>query len=187
MDIIASIIKKIVHLKEKKPENIINIIGGDITYHSGATSTSFSNSHIFVKYITNVYEKNNVYEREKYISSILNKFDWYPPLLYYNDIYHILIFKNVGIPITLKNKPNNLQTQFDKILFDMKSVNVQHNDIKIGEILIDSNKKIYLCDFGWGSVNNRLDCNIGIWNCNSKDKPGGYRDDEKTLERLGLI
>ena len=32
----------------------------------------------------------------------------------------------------------------------MKSVNVQHNDIKIGEILVDENKKIYLCDFGWG-------------------------------------
>ena len=28
----------------------------------------------------------------------------------------------------------------------MKSVNVQHNDIKIGEILVDENKKIYLCD-----------------------------------------
>ena len=33
---------------------------------------------------------------------------------------------------------------------DMESVNVQHNDIKLGELLIDENKKIYLCDFGWG-------------------------------------
>ena len=39
----------------------------------------------------------------------------------------------------------------------MKSVNVQHNDIKFGELLIDENNKLYLCDFGWGSVNNQLD------------------------------
>ena len=59
--------------------------------------------------------------------------------------------------------------------------------IKIGELLIDENKKIYLCDFGWGSVNNNMDCGIGLWACKNIDKPGGYRNDSETLKRLKLI
>lgn len=152
----------------------------------GETSSTFSSPFLFVKYIIS-YKEKNVYEREKYLTSILQKFDWSPELLYCDDINQFFIYKDVGIPLTLDNKPNNLKEQFDKILDDMKSVNIQHNDIKIGEILINENNKIFLCDFGWGSVNNRLGCDIGIWDCNNKDKPGGYHDDETTLQRLNLI
>ena len=67
----------------------------------------------------------------------------------------------------------------------MKSVNVKHNDIKHGEILIGKDNKIYLCDFGWGSINNEFGCGIGLWN--KKEKPGGSLDDATALERLNLI
>ena len=70
---------------------------------------------------------------------------------------------------------------------DMESVNVQHNDIKLGELLIDENKKIYLCDFGWGSINKNMNCGIGLWACKNIDKQGGYRNDSETLKRLKLI
>ena len=40
-------------------------------------------------------------------------------------------------------------------------------------ILIDENNKIYLCDFGWGSINNELGCGIGLWNCNNKKNQVG--------------
>ena len=60
---------------------------------------------------------------KKYIASILNKFDWFPTLLYSDDINKVFIFKNVGVPINKKNKPADLQEQFEKILSDMKSVN----------------------------------------------------------------
>ena len=152
----------------------------------GETSASFSAPCLFVKYIIK-YKDKNVYEREKYLGSILKKFDWYPELLYHDDTYQFFIYKNVGIPVTSRNKPHNLTQQFNQILKDMKSVNIQHNDIKIGEILMNEEKKIFLCDFGWGSVNNKLGCGIGIWDCDNKDKPGGYHNDEKTLERLNLI
>ncbi len=152
----------------------------------GATSSTFSSPFLFVKYIKK-HKKQHVYEREKYIGSILTKFDWYPKLLYSDDINQFFVYSNVGIPVTKENKPDDLEEQFNKILEDMKSVNVQHNDIKIGEILIDENKKIYLCDFGWGSVNKELGCGIGLWNCNNKKKPGGYYDDANTLKRLKLI
>ena len=84
----------------------------------------------------------------------------------------------------MDNKPDDLEKQFNKILEDIKSVNVQHNDIKLGEILMDENNKIYLCDFGWGSINNDFGCGIGL--CN-KYKPYGSHNDATTLERLKLI
>ena len=69
----------------------------------------------------------------------------------------------------------------------MESVNVQHNDIKLGELLIDENKKIYLCDFGWASINNEMGCGIEIWNCNNTKKPYGYFNDKNALQRLKLV
>ena len=167
-------------------EKIKNLVKNVFCIERGASSASFSAPFLFVKYIIR-YQDKNVYEREKYLGSILKKFDWYPTLLYHDDINQFFIYENVGVPVTSKNKPDDLTDQFNQILKDMKSVNIQHNDIKIGEILMNKEKKIFLCDFGWGSIDNRLGCGIGIWDCNNKQKPGGYRDDEKTLERLHLI
>ena len=158
----------------------------NISFGKGATSSSVSLPYLFIKYVTK-YNVENVYEREKHIASILSKFDWYPPLLYSDDENKFLIFKNVGKTLTKDNKPTNLTEQFNKILKDMESVNVEHNDIKEGEILIDKNKKIYLCDFGWGSINKNMDCGIGLWSCKNTNKPGGYRDDRKALKRLEVL
>ena len=47
-----------------------------------------------------------------------------------------------------------------------------------GEILVDSNGKVYLCDFGWGSINNNFDCGIDIWGGDNKSKPGGWLSDK---------
>ena len=163
--------------------------GKNIKINDGASSTSmsFTAPHIFVKYIIN-WQQYNVYEREKYLAGILSQFDWFPKLLYADDTVKYFIYKNVGVPLNKKNKPKDLKKQFDKILADMKSVNVQHNDIKIGELLINKKGKISLCDFGWGSVNNDLGCGVkNIWSCNNKNKPGGLYKDENALKRLGLI
>lgn len=167
----------------KKIQNIKDNIH---VIRAGATSSSFVAPHIFVKYIIK-YQQYKVYEREKHLSKILQQFSWYPKLLHFDDNNKFFIFEYVGVPVTKNNKPSDLEEQFNQILADMKSVNVQHNDIKIGEILINEKGKIYLCDFGWGSINNELGCGIGIWNCHNKKKPGGYHDDSDTLKRLELI
>ena len=150
---------------------------------TGLTSCSFKAPFLFIKYIIKSH-RYNVYEREKHISTILNKFDWYPTLLYADDINKTLIFRNVGIPLTKKNKPKNLKIQFKKILSDMKSVNVKHNDIKHGEILINKNGKIFLCDFGWASINDDFGCGIKIYN---SSKPSNIFCDKNALKRLELI
>lgn len=149
----------------------------------GSTSHTLSLPHIFIKYIEK-YKEYDVYKREKYMASLLNRFEWYPTLLYSDDLHQILIFRNVGVSINNKNKPKNLEKQFNKILKDMKSLNIKHNDIKNEEILVGKNNKIYLCDFGWASIDDDLGCKIGL--CN-KPKPAGIIDDDSTLKRLKLI
>jgi len=153
---------------------------------SGATSSSFTAPHIFVKYITD-YKTHDVYAREKHIAGILAKFDWFPSLLYADDRDEFFVFRKCGVPVNNSNKPRDIEAQFDKILYDMKSVNVQHNDIKRGELLVDNNGKLFLCDFGWASVGHNINCGIDIWGCDNKHKPGGYYDDAVALKRCGFI
>ena len=160
--------------------NNINII------KDGASSFTFKAPYIFVKYIVN-FKEYDVYKREKYLASILKQFDWFPTLFYCDDTNQYFIYENVGVPITKQNKPKDLEVQFNKILKDLKSVNIQHNDIKLAELLVDKKGKLYLCDFGWGSINNNIGCGINIWSSHNTKKPGGYRDDASTLERLRLI
>jgi len=149
----------------------------------GSTCLSFTAPFLFIKYIKK-YQEYQVYEREKYISTLLKKFDWFPNLLYSDDVNKILIFENVGVCVTSKNKPKDLEKQFNKILSDLKKLNIQHNDIKNEEILIDKNNKIYLCDFGWASINNSLGCGIGLYDGKN---PCNVTDDNNTLKRLNLI
>ena len=155
----------------------------EIIINNSATSDVFTTPLIFVKRVK-TYKEFQVYEREKHLATLLKKFDWYPEMLYSDDVNQLFIFTNVGVPITSKTKPTDLERQFNKILSDLKSINVKHNDIKIGELLVDKNNKLYLCDFGWASVNNDLGCGIGLYDC---EKPGGILDDNSTLERLNLL
>jgi thiamine kinase-like enzyme len=155
-------------------------------FSHNSTSTALTMPHLFIKYVE-TWNEFDVYKREKHISTILDKFDWYPKLLYSDDKNEFLIFNNVGVALVKENKPKDLEKQFEKILSDMASVNVKHNDIKPGELLVDANKKIYLCDFGWASVNDDLSCGIDIWGGKGKLKPHGTYDDKSALKRLKLI
>ena len=128
-----------------------------------------------------MWEHCDVYQREKYLASILNKFDWFPTLLFSYDEKKLLIYKKCGVRINKDNCPKDIVSQLDKILRDLESVNVQHNDIKKEEILVDSNGKVYLCDFGWGSINNNMSCGIGIWGESNKKRPGGWNGGDRVV------
>jgi len=161
-----------------KLKNNIRII------EKSGTSKSLTVPFLFIKYVIEWIDFD-VYKREKFLATILKDFDWYPKLLYSDDINHILVFNNVGVVLESNNKPDDLEEQFNKILADMKSVNIQHNDIKIGELLINKDNKIFLCDFGWGSINNDFGCGIGM--CKKPPKCFLYTKDKDTLKRLKLI
>ena len=139
---------------------------------------------IFFKFIK-CYHSYHVYKREKHIASVLNRFSWFPTLLYNYDEKELLIYKYCGVPLTKNNCPKDAIKQINKILNDLDSVNIKHNDITKEELLVDKNGKIYLCDFGWGSINNKLDCGIGIWGHNNQ-KPGPLYCDKTVIRRLGI-
>ena len=92
----------------------------------------------------------------------------------------------MGQPISRVNLPSDASQQIEKILADLEQVNVQHNDTKHHELLVSPKGKICLCDFGWGSINNDLGCNIGIWSKPNTQKPGGgvFQSDSHTFKRL---
>jgi len=146
----------------------------------GCTSTTFYVNGLFFKFLV-MWGDCDVYKREKYLASILKQFDWFPTLLFSYDEKRLLIYKKCGVRINKDNCPKDINSQLDKILKDLQSVNIQHNDIKREEILVDSNGKVYLCDFGWGSINNSLNCGIDIWGGSNKKKPGGWLEDESTI------
>ena len=106
-------------------------------------------------------------------------------MLFSIDEKELLIYNYCGEPLTKNNCPKDAIKQINKILNDLDSVNIQHNDITKEELLVDKNGKIYLCDFGWGSINNNLACGIDIWGQN-KSKPIVTFSDKTVIQRLGI-
>lgn len=149
---------------------------------SGVTSKVYltkDNKYIFKKIIK--YITHDVFEREVYILDLLNKnnFLWAPELINFDDKNKIIMMSYCGNIMNEDNKPDDYLDQFKKILADMESINLQHNDIKKGKEILVKDNKIFICDFGWASINNELGCHAGYWN---EDKPSGIIDDKKILE-----
>lgn len=152
----------------------------------GTTSKYFidDNKKYFMK-IPKLYKENNILEREILILKLLNEnnFDWCPKLLYYDS--ESIITEYCGESINYENIPDDFEEQIGKILLDLKSVNVKHNDIwmigKEPEFLVKNNK-IYLIDFGWSSINDDFSC--GDINISSEKKPHGIADDSLVIEYL---
>ena len=153
----------------------------------GATSNSYTiDNKIFVKFVTS-WQENHVYEREKLFGTLLEKFDWYPKLIFSDDSKKLLIFDYAGEPLTKENAPEDVLSQFNNIINDLEKLNIQNNDIKEGELLV-LNNKLYLCDFGWGTIGNELSCNINLWDYNSGiGKPYGIKCDSTALCRLNIF
>lgn len=152
----------------------------------GTTSKVYlsENKEMVMKQVTS-HIKKDVYEREKYMLQFFNaiNINWCPQLYNYDDAQHILIMSYCGERVNTSNKPVDLRKQLEDILSDLQCCNVQHNDIKESEILIQDNK-VYICDYGWSSINNELSCNRNIWN---GEKPCNIYKDDTLLKRLGYL
>ena len=138
-----------------------------------------------MKFITDNWKNHDVDTSAKQRASIVNRLCWVPTLLFNIDEKELLIYNYCGVPLTKNNCPKDAIKQINKILNDLDSDNIQHHDIKKEELLVDKNGKVYLCDFGWGSINNNLACGIDIWGHN-KSKPNGTLTDKNVIQRLGI-
>ena len=147
---------------------------------TGATSNIYlsKDKKYIIKEIIE-FNEYDIYKREQHILLLLHeyKFDWSPQLICSNDNNQLLVLNYCGELFSLTNKPDDLHEQYNNIINDLESLNIQHNDIKNTELLIKDNK-LYLCDYGWASIHNNHNCNIGLWN---GDKPHGYIEDREAL------
>lgn len=138
-----------------------------------------SKNEFVLKKITK-FINHNCYNREIYILKLLNdsKFDWCPILIKSLDNENSFIMTYCGEQMNKTNKPTDYKDQITKILNDMKSINLKHNDIKPTEILVYKSK-IYLVDFGWASLIDDFSC--GVYGISSKEKPCGIFQDNQSL------
>tara|TARA_B000000477_G_scaffold103377_1_gene92858 strand:+ start:1720 stop:2313 length:594 start_codon:yes stop_codon:yes gene_type:complete len=135
------------------------------------------NNTIVIKKIVK-YQDYNVFEREVHILKLLNSKNInIPKLLYYDIKNQIIIMSYCGIPINKQvfQSNNNYKNQLSNIIKELKKLNIKHNDIKHNSEILLLNNTVYLCDFGWATINNNLHCNINL--CN-KPKPSGIIDDD---------
>ena len=132
---------------------------------------------IVIKKIIN-YKDYHVFEREIHILKLLNKHQInVPELIFYDINNQIIIMSYCGEAISEKifNSNNNYKKQLSNIIKEIKKLNIKHNDIKHNSEILLLNDSIYLCDFGWATINGNLDCNINLSN---KYKPCGLINDD---------
>lgn len=128
------------------------------------------------------YLKYDVHKRELYILKLLNKCVNWVPILYPNDDKSetIITMEFCGANLSNENMPVDFLDQLSRILQDLRLLNIQHNDIKPAELLV-KNGKLFLCDYGWASINNCLGCGQNFYNGH---KSGNIYNDNELVTRL---
>lgn len=127
----------------------------------GATSLYFvdEKKRFFLK-IPVKYFKYDILKREIYILKKLSKYEkYFPKIIDYND--YGIITEYIGDILNTKNIPKDINVQINEIINILKSENIKHCDIKNDELLVKNNI-LYIVDWGWGKVNDKFDCDIGL-------------------------
>ena len=151
----------------------------------GATSSVYESEdgRLVLKMVQN-YQEYHVYEREKMLLQRLQAYAWCPRLVQWDDEKKWLLLEHCGTSLHRADARAvdraDLRAQFDAILADLESEEVEHNDIKCDELLLDAQGKLRLCDFGWGSCRGSHALTPGMWD---GDKPSGIQPDRDAITR----
>ena len=130
------------------------------------------------------FDQYKIIKREVNALQLLNnkQFDWCPILLHYNYDKHYIILKYISIETLNKiNVPVDYEYQITKILHDLKSIQLQHCDIKLTDLLVKDNK-LYLCDYAWSTWKN--DPSHGLSMVPKRGKPRPHFSDDTTIKRV---
>lgn len=130
---------------------------------SGATGTVYRSDTVFAKRVSKEFKKHDPLSREVCILQELGQFPWSPKLLCVGTDYMATTLAGGNSCVHF---PNDYASQIDRIVRDMQSVGVRHNDmLKSGssDIVIDESGLVHLTDFGWGTINGSLavKCRVG--------------------------
>ena len=151
----------------------ITIDNKEFIYITPHNSLDDGTSNIFIstdyKYILKKIKhflEHNVYEREVFWYEKLKDEDFVPKIIYKDDKNKFFITEYFGKRISISNKPKDWKEQLINILNNLKKkYGWNNNDLKTSEILVNSNGKIGIVDFGWATYNNDMSCGIGL-KCN---------------------
>ena len=114
----------------------------------------------YKKNIYYLYENKNIYEKDKYILTKLEKYNFTPKILYNNDNSLVLNITNVGDTLNKidisKLNDLNFKDQINYIENILKKNNIVHNDLNYHNITLKGNK-LYLIDFEYSILNNDKD------------------------------
>ena len=168
----------------------MSIVYSGQTFHPlstarGATSSVYeSEDGLLVLKMIKKYNEYDVYDREKMLLQRLQGYKWCPELVQSDDENKWLLLEHCGTPMHLADISTldkaDLCAQFSSILADLEKEEVQHNDIKCDELLLDSHGNLRLCDFGWGSCRGSHCLAPGMWD---GDKPSGVLPDHNAIIR----
>ncbi len=154
-----------------------------------SSSTSKFSIDILEKRIlkeANQYLEHDIIKREIHILNMLqkNNMNWAPKII--NSTEDYIILEYYGVPITQYNIPTDYKAQMHKILNDLNSLKIKHNDIIFNNHskIYVKNKKLYIIDFEWASINNDFSCGINISN---KKKPFGSTNDNNAIAYLETL
>lgn len=160
---------------------LLNNIQFNIVNKSSHTANIYIDKHkkYFVKEVIHFLNYHCLL-REIHILKLLNSknYLWTPKLIHYND--KLLVTEYIGDYVTHINIPLDYLSQINIILQNLKDCSIKHNDIKLKEILV-KNGRLFLCDFGWASINNDMSCGINISN---ENKPSEQFDDSRIIKYL---
>jgi predicted Ser/Thr protein kinase len=124
----------------------------------GYTSTAYVNQKrtVVIKHVVR-YISNTVFEREIHWLKVLNAkgFNWAPKFI--SSKFPFLVMEYAGTPLNAHNCPSNWSQQCDTIVKQMREVNMRHNDIKKGDIMVKGGR-LYLLDYQWASLGNDYSC-----------------------------
>ena len=118
-----------------------------------------------------LFNKYNLYEREAFVLDRMEKLgiEGVPKLISKNDSERAIVMTNCGVPLTTKNAPDNTRAQLIKLITEISSHSIQHNDLgeglSKGQILVKDNI-VYICDWGWASLHGNFDWGMGFMNEN---------------------
>ena len=149
----------------------------------GITSivTYDTNTKIVSKKIIRM-EDRSVRDREIFWLQYLNEkgYNWCPKFWGIDPISKAIYMEYVGERINKNNAPENWEEQLQKILDDLRSEEIQHNDIKPTEVLVKDGK-IHVIDFGWATKGTDWSCGQ---NFDAREKPCHKFHDTEAISRI---
>ena len=108
-----------------------------------------------------MYTKYNPLQREACILELLQRFAWAPRLLCTGNNYILSSYS--GQPVCRESAPSDFTKRVGKILSDMHSIGIRHNDLhktSRTDFMIDLRTgRMSLLDYGWASINGSLSIN----------------------------